>query len=62
MLSILLRFKYYRARAFGTAISTNVNVSPNDIPSCSEQIFQVLPTCLVGQLIAMSVDIVVEER
>lgn len=47
---ILGCFKDNRAGTFRATICTDVDVSTNDIARSTEQIFEILPPCLIGQL------------
>ena len=50
LLSVLRSFKYDSATAFGPTIRPNIDIGANDVARRPEQILQILPSGLIGQL------------
>jgi hypothetical protein len=50
LLGILRSFENYCATAFGSTIRPDVDVGTNDVACGPEQILQILPPSLIGQL------------
>lgn len=50
LLRVLRRLKDYSTRTLGSSVRTNVDIGTNDISGRPEEILQVLPSSLVGQL------------
>lgn len=50
LLSILGCLKDNSARALRSTVCSNIDIRTNDVPRGTEEIFQILPTSLVGQL------------
>jgi hypothetical protein len=50
ILGVLSGLEHNRTRALRTAISTNVDIGADYIPSCAKEILEVLPSGLVRKL------------
>jgi hypothetical protein len=50
LLSVLRSFKYDCTTAFGPTIRSNIDIGANDVARRPEQILQILPSGLIGQL------------
>jgi hypothetical protein len=51
-LGILRRLEYNRPTAFSTSVNSNVDISSHNISSAAEEVFQILPSGLIRQLLA----------